>query len=111
MAACNYVAQGVYVDYTPGGAITAGDVVVQVSLIGIATSDIAANALGALAVSGIFDCPKAATSGTAIPLGTIVYWDDTNDVITASSGGNILMGKTVEVSVDADTYQKVRLDQ
>ena len=45
-----YIQEGKNVDYTPGSAVTAGDVVVQGDLVGVAKLDIAANRQGALAV-------------------------------------------------------------
>lgn len=43
---------GLRVDYTPGGAVDAGDVVVLSNMVGIAELDIAASALGALSIVG-----------------------------------------------------------
>ena len=50
------------IDYTPSTAVSAGDVVVQGTLVAIARADIAANALGALATAGVFDGAKVAPS-------------------------------------------------
>ena len=75
MATANFVHDGKSIDYTPGADVTAGDVVVQNDLVGVAKLDIAANVLGALAVTGVFDLPKAAGVGEAIAAGTKVYWD------------------------------------
>ena len=65
MAKATFIQDGKSIDYTPGSAVSAGDVVVQGDLIGIAKLDIAADALGALAVKGVFDFPKAAGDSTA----------------------------------------------
>ena len=50
-----FVHDGASIDYTPGSAVAAGDVIVQGELIGVARTPIAANALGSLAVDGVFD--------------------------------------------------------
>ena len=71
MATAEYVQNGDYLDYTPGSAVSAGDVVVQGDLIGIAKGDIAADTLGALAVTGVFDVPKATGASTAITAAAI----------------------------------------
>ncbi len=55
--------------------MAAGAVVVQGELIGVAKTPIAANALGALAVAGVFDLPKASGDG-GIAAGAEVYWDE-----------------------------------
>src|SRR5262245_23844358 len=99
------------VDYTPGADVAAGDVVVQGDLIGVAERLIAANALGALSVEGVFDFPKTAGGGTAITAGTKVYWDPAAKVATATAGALKLLGKTIKDAADADTTVRVRLQQ
>jgi len=80
-------------DYTPGSAVTAGDVVVQSSLIGVAVKDIAASAKGALAIDGgVWTMPKDTTSSAALSAGELVYWDATNEVVTTTASANIKFG-------------------
>ena len=69
MATARFVHDGEAIDYTPSSAVSAGDVVVQNDLVGVAKLDIAANTLGALAVKGVFDFPKATGAGSAIAAG------------------------------------------
>lgn len=111
MAMATFVQVGDTIDYTPGSAVAAGDVVVQVDLVGVATRAIAANALGALAVAGVFDFAKATGSGEGIAAGTKVYWDTVNEVATATAGSLKLIGKTVLAATDGDDTVRVRLDQ
>ena len=108
-----FVHDGKSIDYTPSADVTAGDVVVQGELVGVAILDIAADALGALAVSGVFDFPKATGGGTAIAAGKEVYWDvaDTEAKEDAEAGANKLIGKTVVAAGDDDTTVRVRLSQ
>jgi len=75
------------VDYTPGGAVTAGDVVVLSNrLVAVATHDIAASALGALATDGVFAFPKV--SGRSFAQGQPAYWDaDATPVSGDASSG------------------------
>ena len=101
-----FVSVGQSIDYTPGAAVAAGEVIVQGELVGIATRAIAANALGALAVAGIFDCAKA--SG-AITAGALLYWDNTNNVATTTSSGNKLLGKSIAAAASDDTTVRVLL--
>ena len=85
-------------DYTPGTAVTAGDVIVLATLVCIATQDIAANVLGAVAVSGgIF----TTTADGALAAGAIVYWDDTANKVTATSTSNKKLGKVAPGSSSA----------
>jgi len=113
MATARFVHDGDAIDYTPGSAVSAGDVVVQGELVGVAKLDIAANALGALAVKGVFDFPKATGASTAIAAGANVYWDvaDTEAKEDAESGANKLIGKVVKAAADADETVRVRLNQ
>jgi len=111
MATAVFVQEGDVIDYTPSSAVAAGDVVVQGDLIGVAKQPIAANTAGALAVVGVIDVPKAA--GSAINVGTKVYWDATNKLGTTSDGGgaNKLLGKAVLTAASAAATVRVRLTQ
>jgi predicted RecA/RadA family phage recombinase len=113
-----YIQTGDAVDYTPGADVSAGDVVVQGDLVGIAKLDIKTGKLGALAVTGVFDFPKATGTASAIAAGAKVYWNATNGVATtaANDGGNPAtaypyIGKTIKAAVDADALVRVRLSQ
>jgi len=84
-----YVAEGKVIDYTPGAAVTAGDVVVQGKIVGIAKLDIAASKLGALAVDGIFDIPK---KEEIVTVGQQLYWDADGDPYGGTAGDGALTG-------------------
>jgi predicted RecA/RadA family phage recombinase len=109
-------AEGCSIDYTPGSAVTAGDVVVQNGLVGIATVDIAASALGSLAVEGLFKVPKTTAAWTA---GLPVYWNATGspDNGDASSGAanqlglGTLMGVAAIAAASGDDYGVVNLNE
>ncbi len=109
MPQATYVHSGCAVDYTPGTAVAAGDVVVQGDLVGVVKRPIAANELGAVEVAGVFDFAK--NTGVAYSIGTILYWDDTNNVVTTTATGNKQIGKSVRAAASADTTVRVRLSQ
>ena len=113
MATAQFVHDGRSIDYTPSSAVTAGDIVVQEDLVGVAKVDIAADALGALAVTGVFDFPKATGESTAIAAGVKVYWDvaDTEAKADDESGANKYLGKVVTAAGDDDATVRVRLEQ
>jgi len=111
MALTTFIHDGDAIDYTPGADVAVGDVVVQGDLVGIARRPIPANTLGALAVAGVFDVPKATGGSTAIAAGANVYWDNTNKRATTTASGNKLLGKTIKAAVDADATVRVRLMQ
>jgi predicted RecA/RadA family phage recombinase len=109
--ATRFIHIGDSIDFTPSSTIAAGDVVVQNDLVGVAKLDIAAGTLGALAVTGVFDFPKATGAGSAIAAGVNVYWhSDVKQANTTAAGGK-LIGKTVRAAVDADTTVRARLSQ
>jgi len=103
----DYYQDGDLINYTPGSAVAAGAVVVLADLITVAPRPIAANALGAVAVEGVFKLPKA--SG-AISQGAIVYWDSTNSNVTTTSSGNKRAGKAAEAAASGDAVVPVLLN-
>ena len=108
-----FVHEGAAVDYTPGADTPVGTVVVQADLVGVASGTIKAGQPGALMVTGVFEFAKAGGAGSAIPAGTLTYWDAANQVATknASAGATKLLGKAVKATVDADAFVRVRLQQ
>ena len=106
-----FIQDGDSLDYTPGADVAAGAVVVQGDLVGVAKRPIPANTLGSLAVSGVFDFPKATGASTAIGAGVNVYWNAGTQVATTTASGNKLLGKTVRAAADADALVRVRLSQ
>ena len=106
-----FIHKGDAIDYTPAEAVSAGQVIASNDLLGIAKLDIAAGALGALAVTGVFDFPKA--TGSAIEFGESVYWDEAEEVakLDDESGANPLIGQTVARAADDDETVRVRLSQ
>ena len=99
-------ADGNTINYTPGTAVAGGEVVVVSEyLIGVATSPIAANALGSLQIEGIVEVDKA--SG-ALSAGDVVYFDEADDEVNTDSG-NPFFGKVVEAAESGDATVKVKL--
>ena len=111
--AARFIQDGKSIDYTPSSAVTAGDVIVQGELVGVAKQDIAANTLGALAIDGVFEFPKPTGAGTDAAVGTLMYWDvaDGNAQETADTGTNKLIGKLVKACSTTDTTCRIKLSQ
>jgi predicted RecA/RadA family phage recombinase len=104
-----FVHKGGSIDHTPTADITAGTVVVQGDLVGIAKLDIAANTLGSLSVTGIFDVPKIGGPGMAMTTGTKLYWDSANQYATTIEIEGKYMGKAVADAGDNDANVRVKL--
>lgn len=113
MPVTTYIQDGDAIDYTPVADTPAGTVVVQGDLIGITKQDIAAGELGALAVTGVFDMPKALGASTAVGIGTRLYWESVIPAALDSdnSGARPYLGKSVAAATDDDTTVRVRLSQ
>lgn len=94
MAKATFVHQGTSIDYTNSGGtkIDAGTIVSLTNRIGIAAGDIAAGAVGALAVVGIF---KASKDNSNVTVGALVYYDATAEKITTTSNNNVPAGWAV----------------
>jgi len=105
--------EGTKIDHTPASAVSAGDVVVQTSLVGVASVDIAASAQGTLQVAGVVEIVKV--TGT-IAAGVAVYWDADGDPLggtsgtgccTATSTSNTFIGFVVSAAADAAQFAVV----
>lgn len=103
----SYVQKGDVVDYTPASAVSAGDVVVIGSLVGVAPVAIAANKLGALAIDGVFSMPCA--SGVTGAQGSAINWYATSGVAHASTG--VAAGKLAKARGADDTSVHVILNK
>ncbi len=107
-----YKYDGNMVDYTPSGSdVTAGDVIVQNDLLGVAVNDIEDGKLGALYVNGVIEFPKATGVGTDIAAGTKVYWDESAGNATTTATSNTLIGKAVKAASTSDDKVWVKLNQ
>ncbi len=102
--------EGLRIDYTPSGDVAAGAVVVVQKIVGVATTAIAADALGTLDVEGVFEFPKATGSGAGIDLGKTVYWhaSSTNQVNETSESGTKI-GYVIKAASDTDETVLVKL--
>lgn len=106
-----YIQDGNSIDYTPSSAVSSGDVVVQGDLVGVALKDIAANALGALSVEGVFAFTKDTNSSDIYTVGTKLYWNASSEIVSTSSGDGKYIGKVVKAAAAADTTVNVKLEQ
>ena len=77
------------VDYTPSSDVSAGEVVVVGELPLVAHDDIEADAKGSLAAGG--GVYKVTADGS-LSAGALVYWDDTNNKVTATTADNKAFG-------------------
>ena len=78
-----YIHEGDTVDHIPSTDLPCGSVVVLGGIVGITTRPIAANALGSVAVTGVWDLPSAGVAAAAwVP----AYWNPATGQVTADGG-------------------------
>lgn len=90
-----FISPGKTVDYTASASVTAGTVVVQGELVGIAETDIEEGMTGALGVEGVYEVVKDSSNITA---GAIVYWDNSAKKATGTEGSNKRLGLAVSAA-------------
>ncbi len=106
----NFIANGSRVTITAGANITSGSGVLVGSLFGVAETDIANGAQGAILVEGVFDLPK--TPSQAWTVGQLIYWDGATSRCTNVAGSLKLIGVAVAAvgGGAGETIGRVRLN-
>ena len=109
---------GASIDYTPTSAVTAGTPVSQSGYVGIPKTDIAANALGALAVTGVFDIVKVTG---ALSVGDVIGWDSDGDPVGGVAGtgaatstlgdADFVLGTVIAAAVEAGAVARTQLNE
>ena len=101
-----FIQDGLSIDYTPAGAIAAGEIVVLGKACFVAKTAIAASALGALAATGVFDVLK--TDALEFDPGEAVYWNDSTNLATKTTT-DIYMGVAVKAAAATDATVRTHL--
>jgi len=99
--------EGIRIAWTngTGAAVSSGDVVVIGDMIGIAVADIANGSAGALEIQR--EHSLAALSTGVWSQGEELFWDATNERLTAFAGGNTPAGKAAADKANAATTATV----
>jgi predicted RecA/RadA family phage recombinase len=106
----NYVQDGKYIEFTAGATITSGQLVQVGDLHGVAVTDVANGAVGALAMEGVFTLPKlTGAAGDACTAGGPVYFSSGSVSGSDSSGTRKLVGYSLAAAAQAVTTVQVRL--
>jgi len=102
----SYSQAGCLLDYTPTAAVAAGAVVLLGDTVTVAPLAIAANALGVVAVDGVWSIAKATG---AVSQGVTLYWDATNSVVTTTASTHKTAGKAAAAAASGDASVMVLL--
>ena len=87
--------------------IEAGTLVVYGDICGIAATDLAPGQLGTIATTGVWRMPK---NTEAITGGAKVYYDEGENVVTATASSNTFVGIAIEDADASATTVAVRLN-
>ncbi|MEX6507451.1 DUF2190 family protein [Jiella sp. M17.18] len=101
----NFIQSGDVMTVTVNADTVSGDVVATGKLVGVAAISANAGEEAEVALTGVFDVPKA--TGSAWSQGAPVYWDGA--AATATASGNDLMGHAFVEAASAATIGRVRL--
>ena len=82
-----FVQRGESVDFTPSRDVAAGEVLVFGGLPGVVKTSVKAGALGALALTGVYDVEKDAV---AVSAGDRLFWDGARRLATTAAEGVFL---------------------
>lgn len=88
-------------------AVASGGGALVGSIFGVAVNTVANAAEGEFAVTGVHDLAKATG---AVTQGALIYWDNTNKVVTTTSSGNKLIGVAAAAALSGDATARVRLN-
>ena len=81
----NYHQRGDIIDFVAGTTISSGDLVAVGDRVGVAVTDIATGATGAVRVDGVCEVPKLTTD--VVTQGANLYFDVTNGRLTLTTDG------------------------
>lgn len=104
------VGPGDRVDYTPEADTAAGQAIVFGDRVGVNAVPIKAGQLGAIALVGRFDFPKATGASSGFAFGDHLYWDEDEEEVTDDAGDDLpYIGQVAAAAGDDDTTVEVRL--
>lgn len=105
----NYIQSGDQITVAAGANVTSGTGHLVGSIFGIAVADALSGAPVVLQRTGVVEHPK--TSAQAWTLGALIYWDNTNKLMTtaAPSGANKLVGVAVVAAANPSPRGRVLL--
>lgn len=103
--------RGDTIDYTPAGAVSAGDaVVINSTIVGIAPNDIAAGVKGAIDISGTYKFPKTASGGVIPKAGQAAHLNSAGTLISnVPTSTSVRAGVFVYDAADADAFAYVKM--
>jgi len=104
----NYITDGKTLSLLAPYAVTSGSGLLVGSIFGVASNDAANGADVEAVTAGVFTLAK--NSAEAWTVGELIYWDDTNKVVTATSTSHKLIGVATAIAANPSSTGNVRLN-
>jgi len=104
----NFVQEGKTITLTAPYAVSSGGGLLVGSIFGVATNDAASGASVETLTTGVVTLAK--NSAEAWTVGELIYWDDTNKVVTATSTSHKLIGVAAAIAANPSSTGNVRLN-
>jgi predicted RecA/RadA family phage recombinase len=106
----NYISSGATLSIVAAATLASGAGVLQGSIFGVATGDIANGAEGTINLTGVYELPKVGSQAWTV--GALVYWDVSEAHCTTVSTDNVLIGVAAAAvaSGAGDVLGQVRLN-
>lgn len=102
-----YIQDGDLITVPAGAAVASGTGHLVGSIFGVAVVDALEGAPVTLSRTGVVEHAK--TSAQAWTVGALIYWDNTNKVMTTASSGNKLVGVAVAAAANPSALGRVLL--
>lgn len=103
-----FIQPGEVIDYTAGGSISAGAVVLIGKRIGVALNDMSNGDVGAVQMTGVWELTKV--TADVVTQGALLYWDSTASKLTTTVGTNTLAGYAFAAAGSSDTTVKIKIN-
>ncbi len=105
----NYVQKGDVLTLAAPYARNSGQsALVGTGLFGVALTDLDNAEVGAFGMQGVYTLAKVEAQAWAT-IGLAIYWDNSDKVLTTTSGGNTLVGYNVATAANPSTTGTIRL--
>lgn len=104
----NFVKDGINIPLTANKNLTSGQGTVIGSIFGVATTDVLQGDEAEFSTKGVFDLAK--TAAQTFAQGAKVYFNNSTNAATSTTGSNFLIGTAVKAAAGGDATVRVRLD-
>ncbi len=102
-----FVQRGGSVDFTPSRDVEAGEILVFGGLPGVVKTDVRAGALGALALTGVYDVEK---EELPVQAGDRLFWDAERKAATPAAADGVFLGLAAASSPASSPRARVILN-